>query len=243
MRSCSPQQASAPARSSPIRRWCVSAAPSAPTRSSGARASLDNDVVVGARVRIQSNVYMTGYGIVEDDVFVGPCVKRPTITPWAATRRASRCTARSYVAPAASAAPQCCFPNRDRRGSLRRRGSGRDRHGGTAKGVIGVPAHVLRNVADEDLLKTGADRRASALGGPASPRAIHGPILIRRAPSCRCCARRPTIPRMRASCVASPYDCWPSTTCMSCGGPSAPPGRPPGDRPARRSATPIRLYP
>lgn len=34
---------------------------------------VDNDVVVGARVRIQSQVYLTAYSVVEDDVFVGPC--------------------------------------------------------------------------------------------------------------------------------------------------------------------------
>ena len=43
------------------------------TRSSGRATAVDNDVVVGARVRLQSNVYMTAYSVVEDDVFVGPC--------------------------------------------------------------------------------------------------------------------------------------------------------------------------
>ncbi len=35
---------------------------------------VDNDVVVGARVRVQTNVYLTAYSVVEDDVFVGPGV-------------------------------------------------------------------------------------------------------------------------------------------------------------------------
>ena len=35
---------------------------------------LDNDVAVGARVRVQSNVYLTAFSSVEDDVFVGPGV-------------------------------------------------------------------------------------------------------------------------------------------------------------------------
>jgi acetyltransferase-like isoleucine patch superfamily enzyme len=34
---------------------------------------VDNDVVVGARVRLQSQVYLTAFSVVEDDVFVGPC--------------------------------------------------------------------------------------------------------------------------------------------------------------------------
>ena len=34
---------------------------------------VDNDVVIGARVKLQSQVYLTAYSVVEDDVFVGPC--------------------------------------------------------------------------------------------------------------------------------------------------------------------------
>jgi UDP-2-acetamido-3-amino-2,3-dideoxy-glucuronate N-acetyltransferase len=33
---------------------------------------VDNDVSVGARVRVQTNVYLTAFTVVEDDVFVGP---------------------------------------------------------------------------------------------------------------------------------------------------------------------------
>jgi UDP-2-acetamido-3-amino-2,3-dideoxy-glucuronate N-acetyltransferase len=33
---------------------------------------VDNDVEVGTRVRVQSGVYLTGFTVVEDDVFVGP---------------------------------------------------------------------------------------------------------------------------------------------------------------------------
>ena len=33
---------------------------------------VDNDVVIGERVRIQTNVYVTAYSVLEDDVFVGP---------------------------------------------------------------------------------------------------------------------------------------------------------------------------
>jgi len=40
----------------------------------GRGSSVDNDVVVGARVRVQSNVYLTAFTVVEDDVFVGPGV-------------------------------------------------------------------------------------------------------------------------------------------------------------------------
>lgn len=39
----------------------------------GRSTAVDNDVVVGARARIQSMVYLTAYSVVEDDVFLGPC--------------------------------------------------------------------------------------------------------------------------------------------------------------------------
>jgi acetyltransferase-like isoleucine patch superfamily enzyme len=38
----------------------------------GQGTSVDNDTVIGARVRIQSRVYLTGFMTIEDDVFVGP---------------------------------------------------------------------------------------------------------------------------------------------------------------------------
>jgi UDP-3-O-[3-hydroxymyristoyl] glucosamine N-acyltransferase len=40
----------------------------------GRGSAVDNDVRIGARVRIQTDVYLTAYSIVEDDVFVGPGV-------------------------------------------------------------------------------------------------------------------------------------------------------------------------
>src|SRR5690606_9778109 len=38
----------------------------------GQGSSVDNDTVVGERVRIQSRVYVTAYMLIEDDVFIGP---------------------------------------------------------------------------------------------------------------------------------------------------------------------------
>ena len=40
----------------------------------GRGSAVDNDVTIGERVRIQTNVYLTAYSVVEDDVFVGPTV-------------------------------------------------------------------------------------------------------------------------------------------------------------------------
>jgi acetyltransferase-like isoleucine patch superfamily enzyme len=38
----------------------------------GRGSAIDNDVVIGDRVRIQTGVYIAGFSVVEDDVFVGP---------------------------------------------------------------------------------------------------------------------------------------------------------------------------
>jgi acetyltransferase-like isoleucine patch superfamily enzyme len=40
----------------------------------GRAASVENDVEVGARVRIQTGAYVTAYSLVEDDVFIAPHV-------------------------------------------------------------------------------------------------------------------------------------------------------------------------
>jgi len=39
----------------------------------GRASAIDNDVVIGSRVRIQTMVYVTAFSVIEDDVFVGPC--------------------------------------------------------------------------------------------------------------------------------------------------------------------------
>lgn len=39
----------------------------------GRAAGVDNDVTIGARVKLQSQVYVTAFSTVEDDVFMGPC--------------------------------------------------------------------------------------------------------------------------------------------------------------------------
>jgi acetyltransferase-like isoleucine patch superfamily enzyme len=40
----------------------------------GRGSAIDNDVTIGARVKIQTNVYITAFSVIEDDVFVGPGV-------------------------------------------------------------------------------------------------------------------------------------------------------------------------
>lgn len=40
----------------------------------GRGALVENDVTIGARCRIQANAYITAYSLLEEDVFVAPCV-------------------------------------------------------------------------------------------------------------------------------------------------------------------------
>ena len=80
---------------------------------------------VGARVKVQTDVYLTAYSVVEDDVFVGPGVcttnddtmsrhDRSYALRGAVLRRACRVGGGAVLTPGRG----------DRRGGLRRRGRG-----------------------------------------------------------------------------------------------------------------------
>ena len=55
----------------------------------GRAVSVENDVTIGARVRLQTNAYITAWSVVEDDVFVAPAVVL-TNDPTAGRRRAGQ---------------------------------------------------------------------------------------------------------------------------------------------------------
>ncbi|HWH96628.1 MAG TPA: acyltransferase [Baekduia sp.] len=120
----------------------------------GQGATIDNDTVVGDRVRIQSRVYITAYMVIEDDVFVGPgaCMtnddamgRHPKGEPLRGPtlRRACRIGGGSTLVPgvevgeeafvAAGAVVTADVPKR----AL----------------VMGVPARVVRQVSDADLIE------------------------------------------------------------------------------------------
>ena len=120
----------------------------------GRGASVDNDVTVGARVRIQSDVYLTAYSVVEDDVFLGPGavttnddtmgrVPDGYAMRGATLRRACRVGGGAVIVPgvevgeeayvAAGAVVTANVPAR--------------------AVVMGVPARVVREVPDDQLLE------------------------------------------------------------------------------------------
>lgn len=120
----------------------------------GRGSAVDNDVVVGARVRIQTGCYVTAHSTIEDDVFVAPGV---TLTNddtmgrhgpghelrGATLRRACRVGGGAVLVPgveigeeafvAAGAVVVSDVPAR--------------------AVVMGVPARIVREVPDEDLLE------------------------------------------------------------------------------------------
>lgn len=119
---------------------------------------VDNDVVVGARVKVQTNVYLTAFTVIEDDVFVGPGATttnddtmarhgggRDSGAPLrgATLRRACRVGGATVLTPgvevgeeafvAAGAVVTSDVPPR--------------------AVVMGVPARVVREVGEQDLLE------------------------------------------------------------------------------------------
>lgn len=115
---------------------------------------VDNDVTVGARVKVQTGVYLTAFTLVEDDVFVGPGMvttnddtmsRHGADTPLrgAILRRACRIGGGAMLTPgveigeeayvAAGAVVTCDVSPR--------------------AVVMGVPARVMREVGEQDLLE------------------------------------------------------------------------------------------
>lgn len=115
---------------------------------------VDNDVRVGARVRVQTNVYLSAASVVEDDVFVGPCVTTTNddtmsrhaagTTPEGATlRRACRVGGGAVLTPGVEIGEEAFVAA----GAVVTKDV-------PPRGVaMGVPARVVREVPEEDLLE------------------------------------------------------------------------------------------
>jgi acetyltransferase-like isoleucine patch superfamily enzyme len=115
---------------------------------------VDNDVQVGARVRVQTGVYLTAFTVVEDDVFVGPGAlttndhtmsrhgpETPTIG--ATLRRACRVGGGAVLTPGVEIGEEAFVAA----------GAVVTRDVPARAVVMGVPARVVREVGDEDLLE------------------------------------------------------------------------------------------
>jgi acetyltransferase-like isoleucine patch superfamily enzyme len=120
----------------------------------GRGTAIDNDVRVGDRVRIQTDVYITANSVIEDDVFVGPGVLTTNDSTMArhdadhpvvgcTLRRACRVGGAAVLVPGVVVGEEAFVAA----GAVVTRDV-------PPRGVVmGVPARVLRQVPDEDLLE------------------------------------------------------------------------------------------
>jgi UDP-2-acetamido-3-amino-2,3-dideoxy-glucuronate N-acetyltransferase len=120
----------------------------------GRATGVDNNVTIGARVRIQSQGYVTAYSVVEDDVFFGPCAmttndataaRHPKGEPLegATLRRACRIGGGAILLPGVEVGEEAFVAA----------GAVVTSDVASRKVVMGVPARMVRDVPDEDLLE------------------------------------------------------------------------------------------
>jgi acetyltransferase-like isoleucine patch superfamily enzyme len=120
----------------------------------GRGSTVDNDVVVGARVKVQTGVYLTAYSVVEDDVFVGPGAVTTNdhtmsrhgpeyVLQGALLRRACRIGGGAVLTPGVEVGEEAFVAA----------GAVVTRDVPARAVVMGVPARVARQVGDEDLLE------------------------------------------------------------------------------------------
>jgi acetyltransferase-like isoleucine patch superfamily enzyme len=114
---------------------------------------VDNDVALGERVRVQTNVYLTAFTLAEDDVFVGPCAvttnddtigRRPPGEPLrgATLRRACRIGGGAVLTPGVEIGEEAFVA-----------AAALVTHDVPPRTVVmGVPARVVRDVPPHDLL-------------------------------------------------------------------------------------------
>ena len=120
----------------------------------GRGSTVENDTSIGARVKIQTQVYVTSYMTIEDDVFVGPGVTttnddtmsrhdKAYVLRGPVLRRACRVGGGTTLCPGVEIGEEAFIAA----GAIVTRDV-------PARGVaMGVPARVVREVAEEDMLE------------------------------------------------------------------------------------------
>jgi acetyltransferase-like isoleucine patch superfamily enzyme len=120
----------------------------------GRAAGIDNDVRLGARVKVQSQVYVTGFSLVEDDVFLGPGASTtnddtmarhgPDMPLRGATiRRAARIGGSAVLVPGVEVGEEAFVAA----------GAVVTKDVPPRAFMVGVPARQVREVTDEELLE------------------------------------------------------------------------------------------
>jgi acetyltransferase-like isoleucine patch superfamily enzyme len=116
---------------------------------------VENDTTIGARTKIQAGAYITAYCELEEDVFIAPCVvttndnfmgrteKRHELIKGATIRRGARVGGGAILCPAVEIGEEAFV------------GAGAvvTKDVPARKLVVGSPARVIRDVADDELLE------------------------------------------------------------------------------------------
>jgi acetyltransferase-like isoleucine patch superfamily enzyme len=118
---------------------------------------IENDTTVGAGTRIQADAYITAYSTLEEDVFIAPCVvttndnfmgrteKRKSLMKGPTIRRGARVGGGAILLPGIEVGEEAFI------------GAGAvvTKDVPPRKLVVGSPARVLRDVADDELRENG----------------------------------------------------------------------------------------
>ena len=118
---------------------------------------IENDTTVGAGTRIQADAYITAYSTLEEDVFIAPCVvttndnfmgrteRRKSLMKGPTIRRGARVGGGAILLPGVEVGEEAFIAA----------GAVVTKDVPARKVVVGSPARVLRDVADDELRTNG----------------------------------------------------------------------------------------